>query len=221
MECRINTVAGVMLYCEQCDSFKTAVENAVRLGIPFLGGDFRGMNLAGAQLGNGNFTGSHFEGANLIGTNFTGANLTNCDFSGADVAEVTWTAATLTGVDTDALAIDAIATISAPACEDPIAHCIVKANSAGKIAAGFGGSASTVATLNSSTKVVQDPANATATPTASKIPIANATGCGGLDAWGYAPTTAGDWAGAAPTTIRGALDRCATLLKALNGGTGP
>jgi hypothetical protein len=38
---------------------------------------------------------------------------------------------------------------------------------------------------------------------------------------GYTPTTAADWNGAAPTTITEALDRCATLLKTLNGGVGP
>ena len=43
------------------------------------------------------------------------------------------------------------------------------------------GAASGVASLNSSSKVVQNPANATATPTASKIPIAD--GSGKLDAW--------------------------------------
>lgn len=37
----------------------------------------------------------------------------------------------------------------------------------------------------------------------------------------YTATTSGDWNGAAPTTVRDALDRCAALLKTLNGGTGP
>lgn len=54
-------------------------------------------------------------------------------------------------------------------------------DAAGKISAGFGGSASTLATLNGSAKVVEDPANATATATASKIPIADGSGL--LDTW--------------------------------------
>jgi len=37
----------------------------------------------------------------------------------------------------------------------------------------------------------------------------------------YSATTNSDWNGAAPTTIGAALDRCAALLKTLNGGTGP
>jgi hypothetical protein len=37
----------------------------------------------------------------------------------------------------------------------------------------------------------------------------------------YTATTSGDWNGTAPTTIKDALDRCAALLKTLNGGTGP
>jgi len=36
----------------------------------------------------------------------------------------------------------------------------------------------------------------------------------------YAPTTAGDWAEPAPTTIQAALDRLAIVVKALNSGTG-
>jgi hypothetical protein len=43
------------------------------------------------------------------------------------------------------------------------------------------GAVSGYASLNASTKVVEDPANATATPTASKIPIAD--GSGKLDGW--------------------------------------
>jgi hypothetical protein len=40
--------------------------------------------------------------------------------------------------------------------------------------------------------------------------------------FGYVATTAGDWAGGvAPTNVAAALDRCAALLKVLNGGTGP
>lgn len=37
----------------------------------------------------------------------------------------------------------------------------------------------------------------------------------------YGPGTPTDWNGAPPTDVWIALDRCATLLKALNGGTGP
>lgn len=36
----------------------------------------------------------------------------------------------------------------------------------------------------------------------------------------YYPAAAGDWAGTAPSTVGGALDRLATVVKALNGGTG-
>jgi len=49
------------------------------------------------------------------------------------------------------------------------------------------GAASGYASLNASTKVVEDPANATATPTASKIPIAD--GSGKLDGWISATAT--------------------------------
>lgn len=60
--------------------------------------------------------------------------------------------------------------------QTPTANKVPVANSSGKLAAGWGGAASTLATLNASSKVVEDPANATATPTANKIPIANSGG---------------------------------------------
>jgi hypothetical protein len=37
----------------------------------------------------------------------------------------------------------------------------------------------------------------------------------------YSPATPTNWNGTAPTTVQAALDRCAALLKTLNGGTGP
>lgn len=37
----------------------------------------------------------------------------------------------------------------------------------------------------------------------------------------YTPTTSGDWNGSPPSSVEEGLDRCAALLKALNGGTGP
>ncbi len=58
----------------------------------------------------------------------------------------------------------------------PTANKIPVASATGKLAAGWGGSASTLATLDGSTKVVEDPANATTIPAASKIPIAGGTG---------------------------------------------
>lgn len=46
----------------------------------------------------------------------------------------------------------------------------------GKLSSSWGGASNSLATLNASAKVVEDPANATATPTASKIPIADGSG---------------------------------------------
>lgn len=45
--------------------------------------------------------------------------------------------------------------------------------------------------------------------------------CDGINNVTYGPGTPSDWNGTAPTDVWVALDRCATLLKALNGGTGP
>ncbi|MCG3207336.1 MAG: hypothetical protein FOGNACKC_00936 [Anaerolineae bacterium] len=81
--------------------------------------------------------------------------------------------------------------------------------------------ASGVASLNASSLVVQNPANATATPTASRIPIANASGK--LDSWITAPTAAGtstdtsnfnNVLGATEDTVQKALDKLDDLLLA-------
>jgi hypothetical protein len=53
------------------------------------------------------------------------------------------------------------------------------------------GAASGIATLDTNIKVIQNPANATATPTASKIPIADANGK--LDGWISGPYSSGTW----------------------------
>lgn len=47
--------------------------------------------------------------------------------------------------------------------------------------------------------------------------------CGNIVLGGasYVPSTPSDWNGIPPSTISEALDRCATLLSVLNGGTGP
>jgi len=58
---------------------------------------------------------------------------------------------------------------------------VVRANASGKLPSGWGGSASGLATLDGSSLVVQNPTNATATPTASKIPIADTSGT--LNSW--------------------------------------
>ena len=65
--------------------------------------------------------------------------------------------------------------------ESSAPYAIPAADVNGKLSSGWGGSVNTLATLDSSAKVVENPANATATPTASKIPIAD--GSGKVDGW--------------------------------------
>ena len=104
--------------------------------------------------------------------------------------------------------------------QTPTANKVPVANSSGKLASGWGGSASTLATLNSSSLVVEDPANATATPTASKIIKADASGLLG-PGWA-ALTTAGDtvYRGAANLTRLG-IGTAKQVLKVNSGATAP
>ena len=70
--------------------------------------------------------------------------------------------------------------------ESSAPYAIPAADVNGKLSSGWGGSVNTLATLNSSAKVVENPANATATPTAGKIPIADANGKFSIaSAWFY------------------------------------
>ena len=57
---------------------------------------------------------------------------------------------------------------------------IPSSTAAGKLAAGWGGDASTLATLDANSKVVQNPANASTTGGANVIPLADANGCIGV-----------------------------------------
>jgi hypothetical protein len=63
----------------------------------------------------------------------------------------------------------------------PTATTVVVSDASGKLAAGWGGAASSLATLNASAKVVELPADATATPSANSIPISTAQSK--LDGW--------------------------------------
>jgi hypothetical protein len=72
----------------------------------------------------------------------------------------------------------------------PTANSVPVSDGAGKLAAGWGGAASSLATLSGSSLVVQNPASANATPGNAVIPIAD--GSGDLDV-GFVPDRVGRW----------------------------
>ncbi|MFA5185357.1 MAG: hypothetical protein WC551_02630 [Patescibacteria group bacterium] len=78
--------------------------------------------------------------------------------------------------------VDASGTVNIPTGQSyKVNGTALAAADVGAISTSAKGAASGVASLNGSTKVVEDPANATSTATASKIPIAD--GSGKLDTW--------------------------------------
>jgi hypothetical protein len=122
----------------------------------------------------------------------------------------------------------------------PAASKIPLADGSGNLAAGWGGAASSlatldgsgevverlayegdasgVATLNGSSLVVENPANATATPTASKIPIAD--GSGNLAAgWGGAANSLATLDGSGEVVERLAYEGDASGVATLNGSS--
>ena len=86
-------MTGGILFSIETDSWKLAVEAAVKsganlyganlYGANLYGADLRGANLRGADLRGANLYGADLRGANLYGANLRGANLRGADLRGA------------------------------------------------------------------------------------------------------------------------------------------
>lgn len=90
----------------------------------------------------------------------------------------------------------------------------------------FGGTGADLSSANPGVVIVGSPGGVPLATMANAAGTLLNDGSGNLswidpDTGSYTPTTPTDWNGTAPTSIREGLDRCATLLKTLNGGTGP
>ncbi len=92
------------------------------------------------------------------------------------IVELATAAETAAGTATGGTAANLVPANSTFNATSSAAILVPVTNASGKLSAGFGGSASTLATLDGSSLVVQNPANATVTRTASKIPIADSSG---------------------------------------------
>lgn len=109
------------------------------------------------------------------------------------------------------------------ATDTSAANAIPKGKAGGALDASWGGSAGSLAQLDGSALVVQNPASAAAVPAPNAIVIAGALPQGEIDTWGCAPTGAVGvvWVGAAPTDIRTAIDRIAAAVAGLLAGPIP
>ncbi len=78
-------ITGSILFECDTDSFKIAVELAVKQRAYLQGADLRGANLQGANLQGANLQGAYLRGADLQGADLQEANLQRADLQGADL----------------------------------------------------------------------------------------------------------------------------------------
>ena len=86
--------SGNVLFAVETDSWKVAVELAVKSGANLSGANLYGANLYGADL-----SGANLSGANLSGANLSRANLSRADLSGANLSGANLSRANLSKAD--------------------------------------------------------------------------------------------------------------------------
>jgi hypothetical protein len=96
--------SGSVLFSIETDSWKLAVEAAVKSGADLSGANLSGANLrsanlSGADLSGANLSGANLSGADLSGANLSGANLRSANLSGADLSGANLSGANLSGAD--------------------------------------------------------------------------------------------------------------------------
>jgi len=89
-----------VLFSQECDSLKIAVERAVKAGADLRGADLssaylNSADLTGADLRCANLRGADLNRADLSGANLRGANLTDADLDSADLRGANLTCANL------------------------------------------------------------------------------------------------------------------------------
>jgi hypothetical protein len=77
---------GGVLFSIETDSFKLAVEAAVKGGANLSRADLSDANLSGADLSGANLSRANLSDANLYGANLSRANLSGADLSGANLS---------------------------------------------------------------------------------------------------------------------------------------
>jgi Pentapeptide repeats (8 copies) len=74
-----------VLFSIETDTWKLAVEAAVKSRANLYGANLYGANLSGANLYGANLSGANLSGANLSGADLSDANLSRADLSGANL----------------------------------------------------------------------------------------------------------------------------------------
>jgi uncharacterized protein YjbI with pentapeptide repeats len=90
---------GGILFSIETDSWKLAVEAAVKSGVDLSRANLSGANLSGAYLSGAYLYEANLSGANLSGANLSGANLSGANLSGAYLSGVDLSRANLSGAN--------------------------------------------------------------------------------------------------------------------------
>ena len=90
---------GNVLFTVEAESWKVALELAVKSGANLFGADLSGANLFGANLSGANLSGANLFGANLSRANLSRANLSRADLFGADLSGANLFGANLFGAN--------------------------------------------------------------------------------------------------------------------------
>jgi uncharacterized protein YjbI with pentapeptide repeats len=96
---------NAVLFQSECDSWRVAVEAALKSGANLSGANLSGANLYGANLSGANLSGADLSRANLSRANLYGANLYGADLSGADLSGANLSRANLYGAKIGAIII--------------------------------------------------------------------------------------------------------------------
>src|SRR3990167_839760 len=86
-----------ILFSIETDSWRLALEAAVKSGANLAGADLSGANLSGANLAGADLSGANLYRANLSGADLSGANLSGADLSRANLSGADLTGANLAG----------------------------------------------------------------------------------------------------------------------------
>jgi hypothetical protein len=88
-----------VLFQSERDSWRAAVEAALKSGADLYGANLYGANLYGAKLSGADLSGANLSGANLSGANLYGAKLSGADLYGANLYGAKLSGANLSGAD--------------------------------------------------------------------------------------------------------------------------
>jgi Pentapeptide repeats (8 copies) len=88
MKCEIRSRWNAdILFAVEAESFRSAVELAIKRGVNLRDANLSEMNLCNADLRGADLRNANLEDADLRGANLSGANLENADLSGANLRD--------------------------------------------------------------------------------------------------------------------------------------